>query len=66
MAGVRTTTHTSQDWAAQWLITACVVEREEFNKFSHFSMTSMQEVIRELDYQDNSQVSDHSFYYHGK
>ena len=38
----------------------CVVELEEFNKFSHFSITSMQEVIRELDYQDNRQVPDHS------
>ena len=34
----------------------CVVELEEFNQFSHFSVTSMQEVIREL--QDSSQVSD--------
>ena len=38
----------------------CVVEIEEFNKFSHFSVTSMQDVISELDYQDNRQVPDHS------
>ena len=38
----------------------CVVEIEEFNKFSDFSVTSMQDVISELDYQDNRQVPDHS------
>ena len=30
------------------------------NKFSHFSVASMQEVINELDYQDNRQIPDHS------
>ena len=28
MAGVRTTTHTSQDWAAQWLITVLYSKKE--------------------------------------
>ena len=32
---VRITTHTSQDWAAQCLIT--VIQLEEFNTFYHFS-----------------------------
>ena len=42
------------------MVDYCVVEIEEFNKFSHFSVTSMQNVISELDYQDNRQVPDHS------
>ena len=42
------------------MVDYCVVELEEFNKFSHFSVASMQEVINELDYQDNRQISDHS------
>ena len=58
MAEIRTTIHISQDTADPWLIT--VVELEEFNKFSHFSVASMQEVINELDYQENRQIPDHS------
>jgi len=38
----------------------CIVELEDYNKFSHFTVTTMQELIEELDYQDSRHIPDHS------
>jgi len=38
----------------------CIVELEDYNKFSHFTVTTMQELMEELDYQASRHIPDHS------
>jgi len=38
----------------------CIVELEDYSKFSHFTVTTMQELMEELDYQASQHIPDHS------